>query len=144
MNRQVLVTGAAGLNGAFLSVRAQCARLFQALLDPGDGAPLFHGLQSDGPARHGLIQVRRTPCSGSSWGRECCPPATTSGRAVSPRPRSLVSLPMQPSDVPVTYADTSALERDTGYRPSTPLEAGLREFAKWYKYYYFAERCRRI
>lgn len=45
-------------------------------------------------------------------------------------------VPMQPGDVPVTYADTSALERDTGYRPSTRLEDGLREFARWYKGYY--------
>lgn len=44
--------------------------------------------------------------------------------------------PMQPGDVPVTYADTSALERDTGYKPSTPLEEGLREFAGWYRAYY--------
>mgnify|MGYP000522560142 CR=1 FL=1 len=42
-------------------------------------------------------------------------------------------VPMQPGDVPVTYADTSALERDMGYRPSIPLEYGLREFAKWYR-----------
>lgn len=45
-------------------------------------------------------------------------------------------VPMQPGDVPVTYADTSALERDTGFRPATPLEDGLREFARWYKGYY--------
>jgi UDP-glucuronate 4-epimerase len=45
-------------------------------------------------------------------------------------------VPMQPGDVPVTFADTSALERDTGFKPSTPLETGLREFAKWYKGYY--------
>lgn len=45
-------------------------------------------------------------------------------------------VPMQPGDVPVTYADTSALERDTGFKPSTPLEDGLRAFAKWYKTYY--------
>jgi nucleoside-diphosphate-sugar epimerase len=45
-------------------------------------------------------------------------------------------VPMQPGDVPVTYADTSALERDTGFKPSTPLEEGLRAFAKWYKGYY--------
>ncbi len=44
-------------------------------------------------------------------------------------------VPMQPGDVPVTYADTSALERDTGYRPTTPLEDGLREFARWYRGY---------
>ncbi|WP_417350358.1 NAD-dependent epimerase/dehydratase family protein [Gordonibacter pamelaeae] len=45
-------------------------------------------------------------------------------------------VPMQPGDVAVTYADTSALERDTGFVPSTPLEDGLRAFAKWYKGYY--------
>lgn len=45
-------------------------------------------------------------------------------------------VPMQPGDVPVTYADTSALERDTGFKPSTRLEDGLREFARWYKRYY--------
>ena len=41
-------------------------------------------------------------------------------------------VPMQPGDVPVTYADTSALERDYGFRPSTPLRQGLRAFAEWY------------
>ena len=45
-------------------------------------------------------------------------------------------VPMQPGDVPVTYADTSALERDFGYKPSTPLEDGLRAFARWYRRYY--------
>jgi len=45
-------------------------------------------------------------------------------------------VPMQPGDVAVTYADTSELERDFGYRPSTRLEGGLREFARWYKRYY--------
>ena len=45
-------------------------------------------------------------------------------------------VPMQPGDVPVTYADTSALERDFGYKPATPLEDGLREFAKWYREFY--------
>ena len=44
-------------------------------------------------------------------------------------------VPMQPGDVPATYADTSALERDFGFRPSTRLEDGLREFARWYKGY---------
>lgn len=42
-------------------------------------------------------------------------------------------VPMQPGDVPVTYADTSALERDFGFRPSTSLREGLRNFAQWYK-----------
>ena len=45
-------------------------------------------------------------------------------------------VPMQPGDVPITYADTSALERDYGYKPSTSLRDGLRKFAKWYKEYY--------
>lgn len=44
--------------------------------------------------------------------------------------------PMQASDVPITYADTSALERDFGYKPSTPLRKGLRKFAEWYKDFY--------
>ncbi len=43
---------------------------------------------------------------------------------------------MQPGDVPVTYADTSALERDFGYKPSTSLRIGLRRFAEWYKAFY--------
>ncbi len=45
-------------------------------------------------------------------------------------------VPMQPGDVPVTYADTTPLERDFGFRPSTPLRDGLRAFARWYKEYY--------
>ena len=45
-------------------------------------------------------------------------------------------VPMQPGDVPVTYADTSALERDFGYKPSTSLRTGLRKFAEWYKEFY--------
>jgi len=45
-------------------------------------------------------------------------------------------VPMQPGDVPVTFADTSALERDFGFKPSTSLREGLRAFARWYKEYY--------
>ena len=45
-------------------------------------------------------------------------------------------VPMQAGDVPVTYADTSALERDYGYRPSTSLREGLRHFAEWYARFY--------
>ena len=45
---------------------------------------------------------------------------------------------MQPGDVPVTYADTSALERDFGFKPHTPLREGLRKFAEWYKEFYMA------
>ena len=45
-------------------------------------------------------------------------------------------VPMQPGDVPVTYADTSALKRDFGFKPSTSLREGLRKFAEWYKEYY--------
>ncbi|MDY5986579.1 MAG: GDP-mannose 4,6-dehydratase [Lachnoclostridium sp.] len=43
---------------------------------------------------------------------------------------------MQPGDVPVTYADTSALERDFGFKPSTSLRDGLRQFAEWYREFY--------
>ena len=45
-------------------------------------------------------------------------------------------VPMQPGDVPVTYSDTTKLEKDTGFKPSTKLEDGLRAFARWYKEYY--------
>lgn len=45
-------------------------------------------------------------------------------------------VPMQPGDVPVTYADTTALERDFGFKPSTSLREGLRKFAEWYKEFY--------
>ena len=45
-------------------------------------------------------------------------------------------VPMQPGDVPVTYADTSALERDFDFRPSTPLREGLGKFARWYHEFY--------
>ena len=49
-------------------------------------------------------------------------------------------VPMQPGDVPVTYADTSALERDFGFKPSTSLRQGLRRFARWYKDFYMNEQ----
>ena len=45
-------------------------------------------------------------------------------------------VPMQPGDVPVTYADTSPLERDFGFKPNTPLREGLRRFARWYREFY--------
>ena len=45
-------------------------------------------------------------------------------------------VPMQPGDVPITYADTSALERDFGFKPSTSLRDGLRKFAEWYREFY--------
>lgn len=45
-------------------------------------------------------------------------------------------VPMQPGDVPITYADTSALEQDFGFKPSTNLRDGLRKFAEWYKEFY--------
>lgn len=47
-------------------------------------------------------------------------------------------VPMQPGDVPVTYADTTPLEEDFGFRPDTPLREGLRRFAEWYVKYYKA------
>lgn len=45
-------------------------------------------------------------------------------------------VPMQPGDVPVTFADTEPLERDFGFKPYTPLREGLRKFAQWYKEFY--------
>lgn len=47
-------------------------------------------------------------------------------------------VPMQPGDVPVTFADTEPLERDFGFKPHTPLRDGLRKFAEWYKEFYMA------
>ena len=47
-------------------------------------------------------------------------------------------VPMQPGDVPVTFADTEPLERDFGFKPHTPLREGLRKVAKWYKEFYMA------
>lgn len=47
---------------------------------------------------------------------------------------------MQPGDVPVTYADTTPLEQDFGFRPATPLREGLRRFAEWYAGYYKTEK----
>ncbi len=48
-------------------------------------------------------------------------------------------VPMQPGDVPMTYADTSPLERDFGFKPNTSLREGLRRFARWYKEFYLNE-----
>ena len=45
-------------------------------------------------------------------------------------------VPMQPGDVPITYADTSALERDFNFKPNTSLQSGLRAFAEWYRKFY--------
>lgn len=45
-------------------------------------------------------------------------------------------VPMQPGDVPVTYADSNALERDYGFRPEINIRTGLRKFAEWYKEFY--------
>lgn len=49
-------------------------------------------------------------------------------------------VPMQPGDVPVTYADTNALEKDFGFKPSTSLRDGLRKFAQWY-YSFYMKKC---
>lgn len=49
-------------------------------------------------------------------------------------------VPMQPGDVPVTYADTTPLEQDFGFKPCTPLRDGLRAFAEWYAKYYKCNR----
>jgi UDP-glucuronate 4-epimerase len=45
-------------------------------------------------------------------------------------------LPMQPGDVPATYADVSALEREIGFRPKTSIEEGIRRFVAWYRDYH--------
>ena len=45
-------------------------------------------------------------------------------------------VPMQPGDVPITYADTTELERDFGFKPKTSLREGLRQFAQWYKKFF--------
>ena len=47
-------------------------------------------------------------------------------------------LPMQPGDVPATYADIEALETAVGFRPSTPIEDGVARFIEWYRSYYNA------
>lgn len=47
-------------------------------------------------------------------------------------------LPMQPGDIPMTYADTTQLEQDYGFKPNTSLRDGLRKFTEWYKMFYFA------
>lgn len=49
-------------------------------------------------------------------------------------------VPMQAGDVPITFADTTPLERDFGFKPSTTLRDGLRKFAEWYKEFYMAKR----
>lgn len=48
-------------------------------------------------------------------------------------------VPMQPGDVPITYADTSALEKNFGYKPNTDLRTGLRKFSEWYKEFYMSK-----
>jgi UDP-glucuronate 4-epimerase len=45
-------------------------------------------------------------------------------------------LPMQPGDVPATFADVDDLMRDTGFQPATPIEVGLERFVRWYQSYY--------
>jgi UDP-glucuronate 4-epimerase len=55
----------------------------------------------------------------------------TLGRTVEKR-----LLPMQPGDVPDTWADVSALRREVGYAPSTPIENGIARFAEWYRDYF--------
>ena len=49
-------------------------------------------------------------------------------------------VPMQAGDVPITFADTTPLERDFGFKPGTTLRDGLRKFAEWYKEFYMDKR----
>lgn len=51
------------------------------------------------------------------------------------RKAELQMLPMQPGDVPATYADISAIARDTGYAPTTPIDVGVPRFVEWYRAY---------
>ncbi len=55
------------------------------------------------------------------------------------RPAQRVMLPMQPGDVPATWADCTALERDVGYRPNTAVDHGIARFVAWYRDFYGAE-----
>ena len=52
--------------------------------------------------------------------------------------QNIVRVPMQPGDVPDTWADVAALRRDTGYEPDTPVEVGVPRFVEWYREYYGA------
>jgi len=45
-------------------------------------------------------------------------------------------LPMQPGDVPITYADIDDLMKDVGFKPTTPIEEGIKRFVEWYRRYY--------
>jgi UDP-glucuronate 4-epimerase len=45
-------------------------------------------------------------------------------------------LPMQPGDVPATYADVDALVQDAGFKPATPIEVGVKRFVEWYREFY--------
>jgi UDP-glucuronate 4-epimerase len=45
-------------------------------------------------------------------------------------------LPMQPGDVPITYADVDGLMKDVGFKPSTSIEEGIQKFIEWYRWYY--------
>ena len=47
-----------------------------------------------------------------------------------------ILLPLQPGDVPDTYADVEELRRDTGYKPATPVEVGIARFVEWYRAFY--------
>ena len=45
-------------------------------------------------------------------------------------------MPLQPGDVPATYADIEELDRDVGFKPSTPIEVGIPRFVEWYRRFY--------
>jgi UDP-glucuronate 4-epimerase len=47
-----------------------------------------------------------------------------------------IMMPLQPGDVPATYADVDDLARDIGFKPATPIEEGVRHFIQWYRSYY--------
>ena len=57
-------------------------------------------------------------------------------RAINGRKAEKILLPLQPGDVPDTYADVDELSRDTGYAPTTPVEVGIGRFVDWYRAFY--------
>ena len=68
-------------------------------------------------------------------GARCCATSKCSENALGRKAQQNL-LPMQPGDVPDTWADVEALARDVGYRPSTDLETGVKQFVEWYLAYY--------
>ena len=105
----------------------------QITLDEGD----IYTVGDDGCvrvwSRTGMLRSQLAalplPVYALAWGSDGDKVAFSSGKDV-------VIKPLQPGDVPDTMADVDALERDTGYRPSTTVETGVARFIEWYRKYY--------